>query len=110
MENKPRRASSPAVVVARLATAVVKPYNRKLGDWQISSIRLHALLARAVDTRSLSDLQAQRQAMIDDVAAEQQRFEAEVNELPHGAARHTKIEDTRRSLRMVIARLSQVMA
>lgn len=101
-----RRKSSPDVLVAREAAALVRDLNRQLGQWQASSVKLHTMAERLTATgRADPALIEEAHTLFRVIATEAQRFEELLPDQPPAVATHGRINDTRQSLEMIADRL-----
>jgi hypothetical protein len=100
-----RRQASPDAVAGREASLLVRQLNRQLGQWQASSVKLHAIASRRKDSGPDEAVTAEALTLLKLVRSETEKFEALIAEQPPMVAEHGRIQDTRRSFEMVTERL-----
>ena len=100
----PKRQMSEATRRARQAALLVRPFNRRLGAWQIEAVRLLAIGERG----GAVDLEVRR--LLGAIEADAARFEAMVAALGAEVAAESRIADTRRALQHVGSRLRALAA
>lgn len=109
-ESPRRRQPSAETLAARQAARFVRDLNRQLGTWQATSVKLHTMAARLKATgRTDSSVAEEASEMLRVVRSEAQRFEAKLPDYPAEVARHSRIEDTRRSFEMIADRLRNTL-
>jgi hypothetical protein len=84
---------------ARQAALLVRPFNRRLGEWQAAVVRLFAIGERGGVVR------AEVWRLLGVVEADAARFEALVATIGAEVAAESRIADTRRALNHVGSRL-----
>lgn len=101
-----RRQSSAEALASREAAIFVRDLNRRLGSWQSVSVKLHTIAQRLRSSgREDASVAAEAEALIAAVATEARRFEGLVAQQTDAVAGHARVDDTRRSFRMIIERL-----
>lgn len=106
----PRRSVSDQVLSTRTAIAVVHPVNEKLTLWQGESVKLqiHARRLRSAGKSDPGIAEAAR-TLLAQVKAQTLGFEEQLVSLDGRVIGHSRIGDTRNSLRMVTQRLREVL-
>ncbi|RYE07780.1 MAG: hypothetical protein EOP22_16415 [Hyphomicrobiales bacterium] len=107
----PRREVSAATIAGREARQLVVPTNRKLGEWQATSIKLETMAARLKAAGRHDPAIAEGAATLRQlVVAETVAFEAVVAGAPEPVQLHSRVGDTRHALRALAARLGAILA
>lgn len=105
-ESPRRRQPSPETLAARQAARFVRDLNRQLGSWQAASVKLHTMAARLKAMGRVDpSVIAEAEELLRAVSTEAHRFEAQLPDHPAEVARHSRIDDTRRSFEMIADRL-----
>ena len=103
-----RRKPSAEATVGREAAALVRELNRRLGEWQATSVKLHTIAGRLKSTGHADPaVKAEAHALLNVVSREAHRFEDLLSDRPEAVARHGRIDDTRRSFEMIADRLQE---
>lgn len=101
-----RRKASADALAGREAATLVRDLNRRLGSWQATSVKLHAIAERLKAAgRSDPSVVEEAHALFHVVNAESQRFEDMLPNLSDAVLHHGRIADTRQSFKMVTDRL-----
>lgn len=103
-----QRAVPPAVLQARAARAVARPFSNRLGEWQSESIKLQAMATREPD--SAGKIAAATRNLLATVNEAEAEFGKKVDGLTETERRHGSISDTRRGFEMIRSRLQQMLA
>lgn len=105
-ESPRRRQPSAEALAARQAARFVRDLNRQLGSWQAASVKLHTMATRLKATgRVDASVVEEAEELLRVVSTEARRFEAQLPDYPAEVARHSRIDDTRRSFAMIAERL-----
>ena len=92
--------------MSREAVRVVRPVNDRIGFWQSESIRLVTSAERLRQSgRHDPGLLEGMHALLGSIEELARQFEASLDGVPSDVAGHSRIEDTRRALRTIAARL-----
>lgn len=105
------RATSADILVARHALSAVSPYNRNIGDWQATAVRLMALGQRP-SVRS-AEILAEAKALQRKVEDCRSAFDQKSERLPRHIASDSRVADTRRALHCLhenVTRAVQLLA
>lgn len=103
-----RRKPSAEAAAGREAAALVRELNRRLGQWQAASVKLHTIAERLKSTgHADAAVRDEAHALFNVVSREAHRFEGLLPDQPEAVARHGRIDDTRRSFEMIAARLRE---
>lgn len=101
-----RRQPSAEATAGREAAALVRELNRRLGQWQASSVKLHTIAERLKSSGYVDPAVIEEaDALLKVVSREAHRFEDLLKGQPEAVARHGRIDDARRSFEMIADRL-----
>ena len=105
-ESPRRRQASAEALAGRQAAMLVRELNRRLGAWQATSVKLHAMAQRLKAAgRHDPAVADEAMALLLLVRCEARRFEAMLPDLPPAVSQHGRIKDTSRSFEMITDRL-----
>jgi hypothetical protein len=100
------RAIPESVRLNREARRLTEPLNERVGSWQSESVRLHAAVERMRQSgRHDPTLIEAATALLAQVEAQAQEFEAQIATVARELAAHNRISDSRQSLSMIAERL-----
>jgi hypothetical protein len=103
-----RRKPSAEARAGREAAALVRELNRRLGQWQAASVKLHTIAGRLKSNGHADPaVKAEAHALLSVVSREAYRLEDLLSDQPEAVARHGRIEDTRRSFEVIADRLRE---
>lgn len=109
-ESKRRRAMRPEVKVSHQAMDVVRPINRKIGEWQSAVVRLSALGRKArVTGRPTDDLRQETLTLSALIQQHERDLQARTSELPPAVANSGRIRDTRMALESLVRGLDTAL-
>jgi hypothetical protein len=104
------RAVPESIRLNREARRLVEPLNERVGTWQVESIRLQAAVERTRRSGCPDpEPAALARTLLTEVEDNSRQFEEQVAAAARELATHSRISDTRMSLRMIAERLRRCL-